>query len=232
MDHLTGERIGDGGVVRETRNVSDGQDVASDNITWTISPVTREERAGRFGHRGAVFWFTGLSGSGKSTLSTGLEQHLHRRGLATFVLDGDNLRHGLCANLGFSNEDRSENIRRAGEAAKLMAEAGMVVLCSLISPFRADRRRVREICRRDGVLFAEVFVNAPISVCEARDPRGLYKKARAGEIKQFTGLSSPYETPEAAELELRTSEVSLESCLGTLVEYAMNLSRLDGSSPA
>jgi adenylyl-sulfate kinase len=223
MDHLDGqERIGVPGVAS-----GPSDSVASENITWTISRVTRAERAERFGHRGAVIWFTGLSGSGKSTLSTGLEHRLHREGRATFILDGDNLRHGLCANLGFSNADRSENIRRAGEAAKLMADAGLVVLCSLISPFRSDRRRVREICRRDGVPFAEVFVNAPISVCEARDPRGLYKKARAGEIKQFTGLSSPYEPPEVPELELRTGEVALESCLETLVEFAMDLSRLD-----
>ena len=223
---VTGKRIGGGGIVREANYQSSLPVVASDNITWTDSPVTREERAEHFGHRGAVIWFTGLSGSGKSTLATGLEQLLHRKGLATFILDGDNLRHGLCANLGFSDEDRSENIRRAGEAAKLMAEAGLVVLCSLISPFRADRRRVRETCQRDGVLFAEVYVNAPISVCEARDPRGLYKKARAGEIKQFTGLSSPYEPPEAPELELRTGEVTLEFCLGTLLEYTLDLTRL------
>lgn len=200
--------------------------VTSENLTWTVSPVTREERAARFGHRGAVIWFTGLSGSGKSSLSTGLEKQLNRRGRATFILDGDNLRQGLCSNLGFTDEDRSENIRRAGEAAKLMAEAGLVVLCSLISPFRADRRRVREICRRDGVPFAEVFVNASFEVCEARDPRGLYKKARAGEIKNFTGLSSPYEAPETPELELRTGETSLEVCLGTLKDFSLELSRL------
>ena len=198
----------------------------SENLTWTVSPVTREERAARFGHRGAVIWFTGLSGSGKSSLSTGLEKQLNQRGQATFILDGDNLRQGLCSNLGFSDEDRSENIRRAGEAAKLMAEAGLVVLCSLISPFRTDRRRVREICRRDGVPFAEIFVNASIEVCEARDPRGLYKKARAGQIKNFTGLSSPYETPEAPELELRTGEISLEACLVRLTDFSLGLSRI------
>lgn len=227
---VTGKRIGGGGIIREAKYSARRHAVTSDNITWTDSPVTREDRADHFGHRGAVIWFTGLSGSGKSTLATGLEQQLHRKGIATFILDGDNLRHGLCANLGFSDEDRSENIRRAGEAAKLMAEAGLVVLCSLISPFRTDRRRAREICQRDGVLFAEVFVNAPISVCEARDPRGLYKKARAGEIKQFTGLSSPYEVPEAAELELRTGEVALEFCLGTLLEFTLDLSRLNKTS--
>jgi adenylyl-sulfate kinase len=208
----------------------DESPVASENITWTQSPVTRQDRECRFGHRGAVLWFTGLSGSGKSTLSTGLEHRLHSKGIATFTLDGDNLRHGLCANLGFSDEDRSENIRRAGEAAKLMAEAGLVVLCALISPFRADRRRVREICRRDGVPFAEVFVDAPFEVCEARDPRGLYKKARAGEIKQFTGLSSPYETPEAPEIELKTGEMPLTACLDSLLDCALELSQKEHAS--
>jgi len=225
---VTGKRIGGGGIVREAEYLPDEPVITSDNLTWTDSPVTDEDRAEHFGHRGAVLWFTGLSGSGKSTLATGLEQFLHRKGVATFILDGDNLRHGLCSNLGFSDDDRSENIRRAGEAAKLMAEAGLVVLCSLISPFRADRKRVREICHRDGVQFAEVFVNASFEVCEARDPRGLYKKARAGEIKQFTGLSSPYEAPETPEIELKTGDVALEFCLGTLLEYTMELSRLHG----
>jgi bifunctional enzyme CysN/CysC len=227
---VTGKRIGGGGIVREAQYAAPAAGVTSDNITWTVSPVSREDREAHFGHRGAVLWFTGLSGSGKSTLATGLENRLHRRGLGTFILDGDNLRHGLCANLGFSAEDRSENIRRAGEAAKLMAEAGLVVICSLISPFRSDRERVREICQRDGVLFAEVFVNAPIEVCEARDPRGLYKKARAGEIKQFTGLSSPYEAPLGPELELRTGEVALDQCLEVLVDYTVNLSRPPGAA--
>lgn len=223
---VTGKRIGGGGIVREAEYANEQAGITSDNITWTVSPVTQEARADHFGHRGAVLWLTGLSGSGKSTLATGLEHMLHRRGMATFILDGDNLRHGLCSNLGFSPEDRSENIRRAGETAKLMAEAGLVVICSLISPYRADRRKVREICSRDGIPFAEVFINAPIEACEARDPRGLYKKARAGEIKDFTGVSSPYEAPEAAELELRTAEYSLESSLTELVDFAVELSRI------
>ncbi|NBR49765.1 adenylyl-sulfate kinase, partial [bacterium] len=172
-----GKRIGGGGIVREADYDSGRPGVASDNITWTLSPVSREDRSELLGHRGAVLWLTGLSGSGKSTLATALEYQLHRRGLATFILDGDNLRHGLCSNLKFSPEDRSENIRRAGETAKLMAEAGMVVICSLISPYQSDRARVREICHRDGIPFAEVFINAPLQVCESRDPRGLYKKA-------------------------------------------------------
>ena len=221
---VTGKRIGGGGIIREAEYAGD-QTVTSDNITWTISPVTREARVEHLGHRGAVLWLTGLSGSGKSTLATGLEYQLHRRGLASFILDGDNLRHGLCANLGFSPEDRTENIRRAGETAKLMAESGLVVICSLISPYRADRENVRHICERDGIPFAEVYVNASLEVCEARDPRGLYKKARAGEIKDFTGLGSPYEAPETPEIEIQTGVRSLEDSLQELFQFAVDLSR-------
>ncbi len=223
---VTGKRIGGGGIIRDAEYAHAKTAVTSDNITWTISPVSPDARAEHFGHRGAVVWLTGLSGSGKSTLATGLDFQLHRRGIASFILDGDNLRHGLNANLGFSPEDRSENIRRAGETAKLMAEAGLVVICSLISPFQADRQRVREICQRDGVPFAEVYINAPLEVCESRDPRGLYKKARAGEIKEFTGIASPYEAPGKPELEIKTNEHSLENSLADLVHFAVDLSRI------
>ncbi len=227
-----GKRIGGGGIVREADYDSGRPGVASDNITWTLSPVSREDRSELLGHRGAVLWLTGLSGSGKSTLATALEYQLHRRGLATFILDGDNLRHGLCSNLKFSPEDRSENIRRAGETAKLMAEAGMVVICSLISPYQSDRARVREICHRDGIPFAEVFINAPLQVCEARDPRGLYKKARAGEIADFTGVSSPYEPPAKPELEILTSESTMEASLARLLDFANAFARKLEFSPA
>jgi len=220
---LHGKRIGGGGIVREADYESEQPAVKSDNLTWTVSPVTREDRTDLLGHRGAVVWLTGLSGSGKSTLATGLEYQLHRKGLAAFVLDGDNLRHGLCANLKFSPEDRSENIRRAGESAKLMAEAGLIVICSLISPYRADRQRVREICNGDGLPFAEIFINTPLEVCEARDPRGLYKRARAGEITDFTGVSSPYEAPDAPEFEILTAEKSVEDSLASLVDFALTL---------
>lgn len=199
--------------------------VAGENITWTVSPVTREGRTELLGHLGGVLWLTGLSGSGKSTLATGLEAALHKQGLLTFVLDGDNLRHGLCANLGFSADDRAENIRRAGETAKLLAQAGVVVICSLISPFRADRGRVREICGKDDVVFAEVFINTPLEVCEARDPRGLYRKARRGEIPEFTGISSPYEAPETPELEIRTEESAPAQSLEVLTAFALRLFR-------
>lgn len=222
---VTGKRIGGGGIIREAAYESDRQGITSDNLTWTTSPVTRTARAEHFGHRGAVIWLTGLSGSGKSTLATGLEWHLHRRGIASFILDGDNLRQGLCSNLGFSPADRSENIRRAGETAKLMAEAGLVVICSLISPFRADRKRVRDICEKDGVPFGEVYIDASLEVCESRDPRGLYKRARAGEIAEFTGISSPYEPPENPDLKISTGIQSLEESLTQLRHYAEDLSR-------
>lgn len=224
---VTGKRIGGGGIVREAEYQDEkAATVTGGNLTWTVSPVTRELRAEHFGHRGAVIWLTGLSGSGKSTLATALDYQLHRRGVASYILDGDNLRHGLCADLGFSHEDRTENIRRAGETAKLLAEAGLVVICSLISPYRADRDKVRTICNRDGIPFAEVFINAPLEVCEARDPRGLYKKARAGEIKEFTGVSSPYEAPLGPELELRTAEHSLDNSLNDLLHFTVDLSRI------
>lgn len=232
---FSGKRIGGGGIIREADYAVRPTRVAGDNLTWTASRVTREARAEHFGHSGAVLWLTGLSGSGKSTLATALDWHLHRRGIAATVLDGDNLRHGLCSNLGFSAADRSENIRRAGEAAKLMAEAGMLVICSLISPFREDRLRAREICERDGVRFAEIFVNAPLAVCEERDPRGLYKKARAGEIANFTGISSPYEPPDKSDLELRTDHLTQEEALGQLLDFAGALAKLPpaatGSDP-
>lgn len=224
---VTGKRIGGGGIIREAEYQDEKRLAGADeNLTWTISPVTPDLRAEHFGHRGAVLWLTGLSGSGKSTLAVALDGQLHRRGISSFILDGDNLRHGLCSNLGFSPGDRSENIRRAGETARLLAEAGLVVICSLISPFRADRENVRKICLRDGIPFAEVFVNAPLEVCEERDPRGLYKKARTGEIKEFTGISSPYEPPVEPELELRTHEHSLPNTLSDLMHFAVELSRI------
>ncbi|MFZ4116567.1 MAG: adenylyl-sulfate kinase [Chthoniobacterales bacterium] len=159
---------------------------------------------------GAVVWFTGLSGAGKSTLAIGLKSRLQGEGIATSILDGDHLRQGLCRDLGFSAQDRTENIRRAGEVAKLFAEAGLVVLCALISPFRADREYVRTLCLRANIPFIEIFVDAPLSVCEERDPRGLYAKARRGELPDFTGIDSPYEVPHHPELHLSTERHSSE----------------------
>ena len=171
-----------------------------DNVVWHDHPVTRESREQQHGHQGVVLWFTGLSGSGKSTVAGALEQALHRIGVSTYLLDGDNVRHGLCRDLGFSDDDRKENIRRVGEVAKLMVDAGLVVLTAFISPHRAERQMVRDLL--DKGQFVEVFVDTPLSVCESRDPKGLYKKARAGELRNFTGIDSIYEAPEQPEIQL------------------------------
>ena len=160
------------------------------------------------GHRGAVVWLTGLSGAGKSTIAQALEGELFERGMHTYVLDGDNIRHGLNSNLGFSPEDRVENIRRVSEVAKLMADAGTVAITAFISPYRLDRRRAREIALEGNAEFVEVFVDAPLAVCEERDPKKLYEKARAGEIRDFTGIDAPYEAPEDAEIVVRTDQQS------------------------
>lgn len=157
--------------------------LASTNISWTDLRVTDEMRAARLGQRGVVVWLTGLSGSGKSTMAVGLDSRLHSQGIASYILDGDNLRHGLCRDLGFSDEDRRENIRRTGEVAKLMAQSGIVVICSLISPFRVDRVSVRGSCEKDTVLFTEIYVSAPLATCELRDPKGLYKKQEQEKFK-------------------------------------------------
>jgi adenylyl-sulfate kinase len=188
-------------------------------ITQISSQITREAREKKLGHPGAVVWFTGFSGAGKSTLAVGLEAILHQQGIATCILDGDNLRHGLCSDLGFSAKDRTENIRRTGEVAKLFAEAGLVVLCALISPFRVDRERVRNLCKQDRIPFLEIFVDAPLAVCEERDPRGLYAKARRGEITDFTGIDSAYEAPEYPELHLLTNRCSSKEGLEQLYSF-------------
>jgi adenylylsulfate kinase len=188
----------------------------STNVVWHHATVTRADRENLNGHKGAILWFTGLSGSGKSTLAHEVEAALHAQGCQTIVLDGDNVRHGLCGDLTFSDEDRKENIRRIGEMAKLFAEAGVIVLTAFISPFREDRRRVRTLAPED---FVEIHCDAEISVCEARDVKGLYKKARAGEIKDFTGISSPYEAPEQAELKVNTGDEPLAECVKQVLGY-------------
>jgi adenylyl-sulfate kinase len=177
------------------------------------------------GHRGAVVWLTGLSGSGKSTLATALEKRLLSSGVLAAVLDGDALRTGLSKNLGFTPEDRRENLRRATELALNLAEAGVVVVAALISPFRADRATVAERARERGVPFAEVFINAPLAECERRDPKSLYKKARAGEITSFTGIDSPYEAPLSPNLELRTDRESVDVSLEKITQLALTLAR-------
>ena len=187
----------------------------SGNVVWHHATVTRARREAQNGHRGAILWFTGLSGAGKSTFAHEVEEHLHRMGCRTFVLDGDNVRHGLCRDLGFSAEDRVENIRRIGEVAKLFMEAGVIVLTAFISPFRADRDKVRAMVHAGE--FVEIYCQCPIEVCEQRDAKGLYKKARAGEIVQFTGISSPYEAPDKPELMVDTSRQSLDECVRQVV---------------
>ncbi|WP_297202467.1 adenylyl-sulfate kinase [uncultured Pluralibacter sp.] len=176
-----------------------------ENVVWHPHPVTREQREQLHGHRGVVLWFTGLSGSGKSTVAGALEEALHRLGVSTYLLDGDNVRHGLCRDLGFSDADRKENIRRVGEVASLMVEAGLVVLTAFISPHRAERQMVRD--RLGEGRFFEVFVDTPLGVCEDRDPKGLYKKARAGELRNFTGIDSAYEAPESPEIHLNGQQL-------------------------
>ncbi|MBA0213011.1 adenylyl-sulfate kinase [Pectobacterium brasiliense] len=171
-----------------------------DNVVWHAHDVTRESREKLHGHQGVVIWFTGLSGSGKSTLAGALEQALHQRGVSTYLLDGDNVRHGLCRDLGFTDDDRRENIRRVGEVAKLMVDAGLVVLTAFISPHRAERKMVQDLLGEGQ--FIEVFVDTPLATCEARDPKGLYKKARAGELRNFTGIDSAYEAPEVPDSHL------------------------------
>ena len=188
----------------------------SSNITRVEHGITAEARALRNGHKGGVLWLTGLSGAGKSTLAVELEKRLFEKGYTVFVLDGDNVRHGLNANLGFSPEDRAENIRRVGEVAALFAQAGALAITSLISPYRSDRDRAREAA---GAAFHEVHVAADLKTCEARDPKGLYKKARAGEIAEFTGISAPYEAPDAPQLTVDTSAGSIADCVQDLVDY-------------
>jgi bifunctional enzyme CysN/CysC len=201
----------------------------SQNIFWSEGKITARERALRSGHRGTVVWFTGLSGAGKSTIAQALERELFNRAMQTYVLDGDNVRHGLNANLGFAPEDRVENIRRVSEVAKLMADAGAVVITAFISPYRMDRRRAREIALEGNTEFIEVFVDAPLDVCETRDPKNLYKKARAGEIRDFTGIDAPYEAPEDAEIVVHTDRQSVDESVATILEQL--LPRLKADEP-
>lgn len=197
----------------------------SENTVWHHATVTRERREQLNGHKGTVVWFTGLSGAGKSTLAHALEEKLHQLGCRTFVLDGDNVRHGLCGDLDFSNGARSENIRRVGEAAKLFIEAGTIVLTAFISPFRTDRERVRALLGPAD--FIEVYCHCPLSVCEQRDVKGLYRKARAGEIAEFTGISSPYEAPEMPELTVDTDAFSLEESVELVLQMLIQRRVLD-----
>lgn len=191
-----------------------------ENVVWHAHPVTVEQREKLHQNRGAVLWFTGLSGSGKSTVAGALEEALHQLGVSTYLLDGDNVRHGLCSDLGFSDADRKENIRRVGEVANLMVDAGLVVLTAFISPHRAERQMVRDRVREGR--FIEVFVDTPLSICEVRDPKGLYKKARAGELRNFTGIDSVYEAPVNPEIHLDG-----EQLVTNLIAQLLDLLRRD-----
>jgi len=189
----------------------------SSNTVWHRATVTRERRAELNQHPSIVLWFTGLSGSGKSTLAHALEEELYQMRYRTYVLDGDNVRHGLCGDLSFSNEAREENIRRISEVSKLFLEAGVIVLTAFISPFRADRDKARALISDKD--FVEIYCDCSLSTCEERDVKGLYKRARAGEIKEFTGISSPYEEPENPELVIKTEGRSVESCVDEILTY-------------
>ncbi len=188
----------------------------SSNVVWHHATITRVLREKQNNHKSTIMWFTGLSGSGKSTLAHAVEDRLHKMGCRTFVLDGDNIRHGLCSDLGFSDTDRTENIRRIGEVSKLFLEAGVIVLTAFISPFRQDRELARSLVPHGD--FLEIFCDAPLEVCEERDVKGLYAKARAGVIPHFTGISSPYEAPEVPELRVATGEDELESCAKQVID--------------
>ena len=215
MDEL--RKVEKQNAARATPRASTETGTKSENILWSRSKVTAQQRELRHGHPGGVLWLTGLSGSGKSTIATELERELFQLGRSVYVLDGDNIRHGLGSDLGFSPEDRTENIRRVGEVAKLFADAGVTCITAFISPYRADRELVRRIMPEGR--FIEVFINAPLAVCEQRDPKGLYAKARAHKIQEFTGISAPYEAPERPEIELHTDQLSVADSVARILEY-------------
>ncbi len=200
----------------------------SRHIYWRDGNVTRADRERVFGHRGATLWFTGLSASGKSTLARALEERLFERGCRVYVLDGDNVRHGLSRDLGFSHEDRTENIRRVGEVAKLFTDFGAFCITAFISPYRTDREGVRAIMAEGD--FIEIFVDTPLEVCEARDPKGLYRKARTGEIPDFTGVSAPYEVPPHPELAVPTADRSVAECVDDIVAFLQVHGYLEGDA--
>lgn len=196
----------------------------SSNIVWHHTALDKAARAVQKRQKPSVLWFTGLSGAGKSTIADKVEQELYRRGCHSFLLDGDNVRHGLNKDLGFTDEDRVENVRRVGEVAKLMADAGLIVLVAFISPFRAERRAARALLQEDE--FFEVFVDAPLGVAEERDPKGLYRKARAGQLKHFTGIDSPYEPPQAPDIHVDTTRLSADEAAVKIVQHLVRAGRV------
>ncbi len=189
----------------------------TENVVWHNQAVTTQQREAHKGHKPCVLWYTGLSGSGKSTIANAVDQKLFELGCHTYLLDGDNVRHGLNGDLTFSDKDRVENIRRIGEVSRLFVDSGLIVSTAFISPFQSDRDMARDLVENNQ--FIEVFVDTPIEVCEQRDPKGLYKKARAGEIKNFTGIDSTYQAPSAAEVHLKTAQQSIEQCVDLVVGY-------------
>ncbi len=199
-----------------TNTSQEGPESKATNIVWHQASVNRIARAQQRGHQSAILWFTGLSGSGKSTLANAVNEALFQKGLATYVLDGDNIRHGLCKDLGFSNKDREENIRRIGEVSKLFLDAGVIVLTAFVSPFKADRQKAKALVETND--FIEIYCAANLGICEQRDTKGLYAKARAGQIKDFTGISSPYEAPESPDIKVDTGLKNLDSCVQIVVE--------------
>jgi len=192
----------------------------STNIVWHESSVNREARSQQRGHGSAILWFTGLSGSGKSTLANAVNVALHKNGYSTYVLDGDNIRHGLCKDLGFSDLDREENIRRIGEVSKLFLDAGIIVLTAFVSPFRIDRDNARSLVGKND--FVEIYCSADLAICETRDTKGLYAKARKGDIKDFTGISSPYEEPQSPELRIDTGNMEIDECVDIVTKFLVN----------
>lgn len=197
--------------------MSNNVKITNQNTVWHEPTICREDREKLNHHKSAILWFTGLSASGKSTLAHALEDRLYESGIRTFVLDGDNVRKGLCKDLGFTDADRTENIRRIGEVSKLMLDAGLLAMTAFISPFRKDRQIVRELVRKGD--FIEIYCKASLEVCEGRDPKGLYKKARAGQIPEFTGIASPYEAPEQPEIIVETGRESIEQCVDRIIAY-------------
>lgn len=208
--------------------------VKATNVTWHFSHVGRDSRERLLNQKGATLWFTGLSASGKSTIAFTLEHLLIEKGYLPYVLDGDNVRQGLNKNLGFSADDRAENIRRIGEVARLFADAGIITMTSFISPYRMDRDRVRDLHDEANVPFVEIFVDTPIAVCEDRDPKGLYQRARAGEIKMFTGIDDPYEPPLEPQIVIRADELDPPACAEVIIERLqdMGITDVNGARPA
>ncbi len=189
----------------------------AENIVWHETTISKADRQAKKAHKSCILWFTGLSGSGKSTVANAVEKELYQRNVHTYVLDGDNVRHGLNKDLGFSEDDRKENIRRIGEVSKLFLDAGVITLTAFISPFREDREVVRALVEEGE--FIEIFVDASLETCESRDPKGLYEKARAGIIPNFTGISSPYEKPDHPELVIETDKLTIEECVAKIIAY-------------